>query len=74
VIVALLANLLSLDPSFIDIGKEASKVFLAYGLFGMGLSVRWKSISTLGSRPILVGLSLWVFSACFALAMVSLVF
>lgn len=74
VIVAVLVNLVSLDSSFIDIGKETSKVFLAYGLFGMGLSVRWKSISTLGSKPILVGLSLWVLSACFALAMVSLVF
>ncbi|MGA0914498.1 MAG: YeiH family protein [Candidatus Nanopelagicaceae bacterium] len=72
--VAVVVNLLSLDSSVIDVGKEASKVFLAFGLFGMGLGVKWKSISSLGARPVLVGVGLWILSASFSLALISLVF
>jgi uncharacterized membrane protein YadS len=56
----------------IDAGKEASKIFLSIGLFAMGLGVKWKSISRLGSRPLLVGISLWILSAGFALLVVTL--
>lgn len=74
ILLAITVNLLSLDSSVIDFGKEASKVFLAFGLFGMGLGVKWKSISSLGARPILVGVGLWILSASFALALVAIVF
>ncbi|MFM7873878.1 MAG: YeiH family protein [Actinomycetota bacterium] len=74
ILLAITVNLLSFDSSVIEFGKEASKVFLAYGLFGMGLTVKWRSISALGARPILVGVALWILSASFALALISLVF
>ncbi len=74
ILVAVAVNLFSLDSSVIDFGKEASKVFLAFGLFGMGLGVKWKSISSLGARPVLVGVGLWILSASFSLALISLVF
>ena len=70
--VAILANTLTLDSMIIDAGKEASKIFLSIGLFAMGLGVKWKSISRLGSRPLLVGISLWILSAGFALLVVTL--
>lgn len=74
ILVAIAVNLLSLDASIIEYGKEASKIFLAFGLFGMGLGVRWKSISSLGAKPIVVGVGLWILSASVALALVTLVF
>jgi uncharacterized integral membrane protein (TIGR00698 family) len=74
ILVAVAVNLFSLDSSVIDFGKEASKVFLAFGLFGMGLGVKWKSISALGARPVLFGIALWILSASFSLALISLVF
>jgi len=70
--VAILANRLTLDSMIIDAGKEASKIFLSIGLFAMGLGVKWKSISRLGSRPLLIGISLWILSAGFALLVVTL--
>ena len=70
--VAILSNLLPLDPAIIDAGKEGSKIFLSLGLFAMGLGVKWKSISRLGSRPMVIGISLWLLSASFALAVVAL--
>ena len=70
--VAILSNLLPLDTSIIDAGKEGSKIFLSVGLFAMGLGVKWKSISRLGSRPMVIGISLWLLSASFALAVVAL--
>lgn len=74
ILLAVSVNLVSLDAGVIDFGKEASKVFLAFGLFGMGLGVKWKSISSLGAKPIVVGVGLWILSASFALALISLVF
>ena len=70
--VAILANTLPLSSAIIDAGKEGSKIFLSLGLFAMGLGVKWKSISKLGSRPLLIGISLWLLSASFALAVVAL--
>jgi uncharacterized integral membrane protein (TIGR00698 family) len=70
--VAILANTLTLDSMIIDAGQEASKIFLSIGLFAMGLGVKWKSISRLGSRPLLLGISLWILSAGFALLVVTL--
>jgi uncharacterized membrane protein YadS len=72
IVVAILTNVLTLDPIIIDAGKEASKIFLSIGLFAMGLGVKWKSISRLGSRPLIVGVSLWLLSASVALAVVTL--
>jgi uncharacterized integral membrane protein (TIGR00698 family) len=72
VIVAVINNLLSLDSSIIDAGKEGSKIFLSLGLFAMGLGVKWKSISKLGARPLVIGIALWILSAAFALGVVSL--
>lgn len=70
--VAILANVLPLDPAIVDFGKEGSKVFLSLGLFAMGLGVKWRSISKLGPRPLIIGISLWILSAGFALGVVSL--
>jgi len=72
IVVSILANTLSLDPVIIDAGKEGSKIFLSIGLFAMGLGVKWKSISRLGSRPLVAGVFLWLLSASFALAVVIL--
>lgn len=72
VLVASINNLVNLDPAIIDAGKEGSKIFLSLGLFAMGLGVKWKSISKLGSRPLMIGISLWILSAAFALGVVSL--
>lgn len=72
VLVAVVNNIANFDPSIIDAGKEGSKIFLSLGLFAMGLGVKWKSISKLGSRPLIIGISLWVASASFALGVVSL--
>jgi uncharacterized integral membrane protein (TIGR00698 family) len=69
--VAIFANTLTLEPWMINAGKEGSKIFLSIGLFAMGLGVKWKSISRLGSRPLLIGISLWLLSASFALLIVT---
>lgn len=67
---ALLVNVLPLSDSLITLGKEASKIALSIGLFGMGLSVRWSQIRTLGARPLLFGLGAWVGCATFALGVI----
>ena len=72
VLVAVVNNIANFDPVLVDAGKEGSKIFLSLGLFAMGLGVKWTSISKLGSRPLLIGISLWVLSAAFALGIVSL--
>jgi uncharacterized integral membrane protein (TIGR00698 family) len=72
VLVAIFNNLFAFDSGIVDLGKEGSKVFLSLGLFAMGLGVKWKSISRLGVRPMVIGISLWLLSASFALAVVSL--
>lgn len=72
VLVAVVNNIANFDPSIVDAGKEGSKIFLSLGLFAMGLGVKWTSISKLGSRPLLIGISLWLLSAAFALGVVSL--
>ncbi len=73
IVVAIFANTLTLEPWIIDAGKEGSKIFLSIGLFAMGLGVKWKSISRLGAKPLLIGVSLWLLSASFALLVVSLI-
>jgi uncharacterized integral membrane protein (TIGR00698 family) len=72
VLIAVVNNIANFDPVLVDAGKEGSKIFLSLGLFAMGLGVKWTSISKLGSRPLLIGISLWVLSAAFALGVVSL--
>ena len=72
VLVAVVNNIANFDPVLVDAGREGSKIFLSLGLFAMGLGVKWKSISKLGSKPLLIGISLWVISAAFALGVVSL--
>ena len=57
---ALIVNALSLPESFVDLGKESSKVLLSIGLFGMGLSVKWSQIRALGAKPLLFGITAWV--------------
>ena len=56
---ALIVNALSLPESFVDLGKESSKVLLSIGLFGMGLSVKWSQIRALGAKPLLFGIPAW---------------
>jgi len=72
IVVAIFANTLTLEPWMIDAGKEGSKIFLSIGLFAMGLGVKWKSISRLGSRPLLIGISLWLLSVSFTLLLVAI--
>lgn len=73
VLCALLVNLFALPEAIINLGKEAAKVALAIGLFGMGLSVRWSEIRALGSRPLLFGIGSWLICGAFTLAVVRLV-
>lgn len=70
IICAVLVNVLPLTESVISGGKELSKIFLSFGLFGMGLGVRWAQIKALGSKPLLVGLVSWVVCASFALGVI----
>ena len=67
---ALLVNVLPLSDSVITLGKESSKIALSIGLFGMGLSVRWSQIRTLGAKPLIFGLAAWVACATFALGVI----
>ncbi|MFM8855233.1 MAG: YeiH family protein [Actinomycetota bacterium] len=67
---ALIVNALSLPESFVDLGKESSKVLLSIGLFGMGLSVKWSQIRALGAKPLLFGITAWVGCGAFALAVI----
>lgn len=72
VLIAIVNNIFAFDPTITDAGKDGSKIFLSLGLFAMGLGVKWKSILRLGSRPLLIGVALWILSAAFALLVVSL--
>ena len=47
---AVIVNALSLPEHLISIGKESSKVLLSIGLFGMGVSVKWSQIRSLGAN------------------------
>lgn len=67
---AFLVNLLPLSDSIISLGKEASKIALSIGLFGMGLFVRWSDLRSLGARPLLFGLGAWVACASYALVVI----
>ena len=67
---AMIDNALSLPESFVDLGKESSKVLLSIGLFGMGLSVKWSQIRALGAKPLLFGITAWVGCGAFALAVI----
>ncbi len=67
---ALLVNVLPLTDPMISLGKESSKIALSIGLFGMGLSVKWAQIRTLGARPLIFGLSAWLVCASFALGVI----
>lgn len=67
---AAVVNALSLPDAAVNLGQEISRVLLSIGLFGIGLSVRWSEIRTLGARPLLFGLGSWVICAAFALVAV----
>lgn len=67
---AVIVNALSLPEQLIGIGKESSKVLLSIGLFGMGVSVKWSQIRSLGAKPLLFGLAAWVGCGAFALAVI----
>jgi uncharacterized integral membrane protein (TIGR00698 family) len=67
---AVIVNALSLPEQLISIGKESSKVLLSIGLFGMGVSVKWSQIRSLGAKPLLFGLAAWVGCGAFALAVI----
>jgi uncharacterized integral membrane protein (TIGR00698 family) len=69
---ALFVNTAPISQEMIELGKSASKLFLAIGLFGMGVGVKWQSIKSLGARPLLIGIALWIASASLALAIVAL--
>lgn len=67
---AVIVNALSLPEQSISLGKESSKVLLSIGLFGMGASVKWSQIRSLGAKPLLFGLAAWVGCGAFALAVI----
>jgi uncharacterized integral membrane protein (TIGR00698 family) len=69
---ALIVNTAPISDEIIELGKSGSKLFLAIGLFGMGVGVKWRSIKALGARPLLIGIALWIASATLALAIVAL--
>jgi uncharacterized integral membrane protein (TIGR00698 family) len=69
---AILVNLFSIPVPVITAGKEISKVLLSYGLFAMGLGVRWLEIRRLGARPLAFGLAAWIASAAFTLVVIRL--
>lgn len=70
---AVIVNALSLSDSVITGGREASKIFLSIGLFGMGLGVKWVSIKALGAKPLIFGLLAWVVCGGFALGVITAV-
>ncbi len=48
--------------------KDAEKVFLTAGMFGLGAGVRFAKLRRLGGRPLVLGLGSWVVVAGLALA------
>lgn len=47
--------------------KDAEKIFLTAGMFGLGAGVRFARLRRLGGRPLVLGLASWVIVASLAL-------
>ena len=56
-----------LSDDQLDWIKDAEKVFLTAGMFGLGAGVRFVRLRRLGGRPLVLGLASWVVVAGLAL-------
>ncbi len=70
IFVATLQNTVHTSLRFHNDVVTLSKVLIAAGLVSLGSSVRWKSIKSIGPRPMAMGLLAWVIVAGVALAAV----
>ena len=68
--VAILHNLVTLNPRLLADIIFTSKLMLGAGLVSLGSGVRWKAIRAIGPRPMAMGLIAWVIVAGVALAAV----
>jgi len=68
--VAILHNLVTLNPRLLADIIFASKLMLGAGLVSLGSGVRWKAIRAIGPRPMAMGMIAWVIVAGVALAAV----
>ncbi len=68
--VAILHNLVTLNPRLLADIIFTSKLMLGAGLVALGSGVRWKAIRAIGPKPMAMGLIAWVIVAGVALAAV----
>jgi uncharacterized integral membrane protein (TIGR00698 family) len=68
--VAILHNLVTLNPRLLADIIFTSKLMLGAGLVSLGSGVRWKAIRAIGPRPMAMGMIAWVIVAGVALAAV----
>ena len=68
--VAIIQNVFQIPAGLHDAIVLTSKVMLGAGLVALGSGVRWKSIRSIGPRPMMMGLIAWVIVAGVALAAV----
>ncbi|MSY54591.1 MAG: putative sulfate exporter family transporter [Actinobacteria bacterium] len=68
--VAILQNVLTVPTHVHDDLVLASKILIGAGLVALGSGVRWKSIRSIGPRPLFMGMIAWVIVAGVSLAAV----
>ena len=65
-------SLMELPANLVDYGKTASTLLLTAGITGMGLGVKWKSLTQVGGKPLLVAIITWIIVAAGSLGLIVL--
>lgn len=65
-------SLIDLPANLVDYGKTASTLLLTAGITGMGLGVKWKSLTQVGGKPLLVAIITWIIVAAGSLGLIVL--
>lgn len=63
-------SLIDLPANLVDYGKTASTLLLTAGITGMGLGVKWKSLTQVGGKPLLVAIITWIIVAAGSLGLI----
>ncbi len=71
--ITLLNNELHLSAGATNTLINISKTCLSMGLFAMATGVKWQQIRSIGTKPLLFGLSAWAICGAFSLAIIRLI-
>lgn len=72
IVILTINSLVELPAAVTDLGKVLSTLLLTAGITGMGLGVKWRSLVSVGGRPLIVASITWVIVAVTSLTIITL--